>query len=292
MTEGLSALRDGRALVDLTSWRKVLVRGSEAARWLNDLLTAELTGLAPGRSRRSLLLSPTGRIRADLAVTPAEDGLLLLQDRVQPSPIDRLLRPYVLSSDVLVEDRSADLGLFAVPAGIVAPAGGARTFRPSPLGNGEGLILPRGVNQPIPERAHLVDPSPDDLEAFRIERGVPRLGVDLGEDSLPHETALDEAIAYDKGCFLGQEAVAKVRNLGHPPFVVLAVTSSGSVAAGDPVMAEGREVGRITSAVRLEDGTSALARVRWGDRRGDLRTPAGTPLRRTDVKSGWGSATA
>jgi tRNA-modifying protein YgfZ len=289
MTEGLSALREGRAMVDLTTWRKVLVRGRDASAWLNDLLTAELSGLVAGEGRRSLLLSPTGRIRADVTVTPDMEGFLLLQDPIQPSPIDSLLSRYVLSSDVVVEDRSGDMGLFAAPPGSLAA--GARSFRPSPLGRGEGLLLPRDGRQDASDHPHLVLPSPEDLEAFRVERGVPRFGIDLGEDSLPHEAPMGNAIAHDKGCFLGQEAVAKVRNLGHPPYVVIAVLSPDPVEAGNPVMTEGREVGRVTSAARLEDGTAALARVRWAARKQELRTRRGTPLRRRDTRSGWESAT-
>jgi folate-binding protein YgfZ len=287
MTEGLSALRERRAMVDLTSWRKVLVRGDDAAAWLNDLLTAELSGLVEGEARRSLLLSPTGRIRADVTVTPDAEAFLLLQDPIQPSPIDSLLSRYVLSSDVVVEDRSGDMGLFAAPPGSLVPDAGARSFRPSPLGGDEGLLT-RDGREHVSDR--LVHPSPEDLEAFRVERGVPRFGIDLGEDSLPHEAPMGKAIAHDKGCFLGQEAVAKVRNLGHPPFVVIAVLSADPVAAGDPVMAEGREVGRVTSAARVEDGTAALARIRWAGRTQELRTRGETPLQRRDTRSGWESA--
>jgi tRNA-modifying protein YgfZ len=292
MTLGLAALREGKAVVNLTSWRKVMVRGRDASAWLNDLLTAELSGLEAEEARRSLLLSPTGRIRADVTVTPDVEGFLLLQDPIQPSPIDSLLAPYVLSSEVVVEDRSGDVGLFAAAPGSLVPAADARSFRPSPLGGDEGVLLPRDAQQHVSEDAQLVLPSPEDLEAFRIERGVPRFGVDLGEDSLPHEAPLEQAIAQDKGCFLGQEAVAKVRNLGHPPYVVIALASPEVLASGDPVMAEDRVAGRITSAARLEDGSAALARVRWADRRADLRSREGTPLRRTDTRSGWESAPA
>jgi tRNA-modifying protein YgfZ len=291
MSEGLTALREDRATADLSSWRKVLVGGGDAFSWLNDLLTAELAGLEEGAARRSLLLSPTGRIRADVAVTPVPEGLLLLQDPVQPSPIDSLLARYVLSSDVELKDRSDELGLVAMPGGADGPLEGARTFRPSPLGSGLGATLSPDAVAEFRERSGPVTASPEALEAFRIELGVPRFGVDLGEDSLPHEAPLDHAVAQDKGCFLGQEAVAKVRNLGHPPFVVIAMASSEVLAAGDPVMAGDREAGRVTSAARLEDRTAALARIRWADREADLTSSEGVPHRRTDTRSGWESAT-
>jgi folate-binding protein YgfZ len=283
MTEGLTALREGRALVDLSSWRKVLVQGADAASWLNDLLTAELSGIIHGEGRRSLLLSPTGRVRSDLTVTPIDDGFLLLQDPIQSAPIDDALKPYVLSSEVVLEDRSAIVDLVAMPEG-VSTAGG-RIFRPSPLGTGQGVT--DGGARDVPG---LVTASLEEVEAYRIELGVPRVGVDLGEDSLPHEAPLDEAIAQDKGCFLGQEAVAKVRNLGHPPFVVEAVRGPAGVGPGDPAVAGGHEVGRITSATALDDGTAALVRIKWAARQAPLVTEGGDELRRVETRSGWESA--
>jgi tRNA-modifying protein YgfZ len=276
MTEGLRALRDGRALVDLASWRAVVIRGAEAGPWLNDLLTAELEGLAPGQARRSLLLSPTGRIRADVVVTPFDDGYLLVQDPLQPSAIDALLEPYVLSSDVAIEDRSGDLRLYAAPD----PVDDALSFRPGPLGMDRLLALPAETPSLDPAALGLVSATEEDLDAFRIERGIPRVGVDLAEDSLPHEADLGDAIAYGKGCFLGQEAVAKVRNLGHPPFVVFAVRAAGSLVAGDPVLAKGREVGRVTSAAGTDGATSALVRIRWPARNESLVSAEGAVLER------------
>jgi folate-binding Fe-S cluster repair protein YgfZ len=90
---------------------------------------------------------------------------------------------------------------------------------------------------------------------------------------------LESLIGFRKGCFLGQEAVAKVRNLGHPPHVVLAATAPGEVGAGDVVLADGTESGLVTSATPIPDGRMAvIVRVRWAARGSDLRTPAGAPI--------------
>jgi tRNA-modifying protein YgfZ len=281
MTDGLKALREGRAVVDLTGWRKALVRGTDAAAWLNDILTSELSGLMAGEGRRTLLLSPTGRVRADLTVTPYRDGFLLLQDSIQAASIRDALAPYVLSSDVELADLSNTVGLAAVPE---ASLEGMPTFRPSPLGTGFGVVVEEGSSPDLPG---LVAATPEDFDTYRIELGVPRVGVDLGEDSLPHEAPLEEAIAQDKGCFLGQEAVAKVRNLGHPPFVVVALRGPAGLERGDPVVANGAEAGRITSAVGLDGGTAALARIRWAAREAALVTERGEEFHRATTSSGW-----
>jgi tRNA-modifying protein YgfZ len=286
LDDGLDALREGRAFVDITSWRKIHVTGPEARGWLNDLITADIGVLETGSSSRSLLLGPTGRMRADFCVAPLGDGFILVQDLEQPAAIDGLLAPYVLSSDVRLTDRTGDLTLLACPGRDVAdlvPA--ATTWRPSCLGSGSDVLTDPGGEGPAAtisalRSAGLVPAGLESLEAWRVERGVARYGVDLLEDSLPQEADLDEAIGYGKGCFLGQEAVAKVRNLGHPPRVLLAAIAGGRVGAGDAVTSNGEEVGLVTSATPLPDGrTAAIVRVRWGARTSPLSGPDGSTIR-------------
>jgi folate-binding protein YgfZ len=290
-SDGLEALRVGRAFVDLSAWRKVHVAGAEARGWLNDLITADIAGLEPGGSARSLLLTPTGRIRADFAVAPRDDGFLLLQDPEQPVPVDSLLAPYVLSSDVHLEDRTARLALFACPGSPAPRAPALARWSPSCLGEGTDLLAAAGsdgddaVSSTL-QAAGLTAAGLEALEAWRVERGVARFGVDLLEDSLPHEADLDRAVGYDKGCFLGQEALAKVRNLGHPPHVVLAAIAGGAAGPGDAITAEDGEVGLVTSATPLPDGrTAAIVRIRWGARDAPLATPDGAPIRPTGPAS-------
>ena len=291
VADQLDALRSGRAYADLSGWRKVLVSGPDARTWLNELLSAELSDLAVGATRRSLLLSPTGRIRADVTVAATARGLLLLQDPIQPAPIDGLLGPYVLSSDVGLVDVSEDLALLAFPGRTDSPAPAdvpAETLRPSCLGPGADLLVD---DDRFPETRtnlnDLIEAGPEALEGWRIERGVARFGVDLGEDSLPQEAGLDHAVAYQKGCFLGQEAMARVRNLGHPPFVVLAGGADGPVTAGEGVTADGQTVGTVTSATPVDQGrTATIVRVRWAARAATLRTEADGTLRPVGPASG------
>src|SRR5438067_11061460 len=113
-TQG-SPLEEERAFLDRSPWRKVRVTGADAVTWLGDLLTADIAALEPGRGCRSLLLTPTGRIRADIQVARREDDLVLLQAPEQPEHIGLALSTYILSSDVSLEDRTNDLALFTVP---------------------------------------------------------------------------------------------------------------------------------------------------------------------------------
>jgi folate-binding protein YgfZ len=278
--DGLEALREGRAAVDVSSWRKLHVRGADARDWLNDLITADIADLGPGQARRSLLLTPTGRIRADFTVTPIEDGFLLIQDSEQPEPLLTLLDPYVLSSEVTLEDRTRALALLAIPSGEAPPAAASGTWRPSCTGLGSDVLAEAARLEELRSALPGLElVGLEALEAWRIERGKPRFGVDLLGDSLPHEAALEDLIAYRKGCFLGQEAVAKVRNLGHPPFVVLAGTAEGEVGPGDVVHAGGTEAGLVTSTTQTADGRMAvILRIRWSARQAALRTAAGAEI--------------
>jgi tRNA-modifying protein YgfZ len=256
------------------------VRGSAARRWLNDLVTADVDGLADGRSRRSLLLTPTGRIRADLHVAAAKGTFLLLQGPGQPEAIDAILAPYVLSSDVELIDRTERSVIVAVLGGFAdEDADGARVLAPSVLGSGHDVIVAPGeqasrLRERLVERGW-AEMGSGDLERWWIGNGIVRMGVDFGTDALPAEAGLEDAIDLTKGCFLGQESVAKVHNLGHPPRVLLPVRSRTPIRPGDPVRADGETIGEVTSAAEQDGGTDAIVRVRWDAASRPLSTDGG-----------------
>ncbi|MEO8475419.1 MAG: hypothetical protein ABI572_00025 [Actinomycetota bacterium] len=262
----LAALVDERGYLRLPV-RAIRVTGADAAEWLHDLVTADISSLEPGRSRRSLLLTPTGKIRADLTVVRETDGFWLLQETSQPDRIEAMLVPYVLSSDVALHDASGEVAVFSIPARARA-SGGRPVFAPAALGPGVGVLVASG--DPAEAMANelrtagLVEAGLDALESWRILMGVPRMGADFDTGSLPAEAGLGSAIDRTKGCFLGQESVARVANLGHPPRILVRVAAVGDVGPGDPVSAEGVEVGDVTSAARdLTGRVQAFARVRW-----------------------------
>jgi folate-binding protein YgfZ len=276
---------EGSAFVRLAGWRTVSIGGADARRWLHDLVTADVAGLAAGDGRRSLLLSPTGRIRADVHVVADPDGYLLLQGAGQPEAIHEVLVPYVLSSDVSLRDRSAELTLFAVLGrGAVEDGDHELVWSPSVLGSEMGIAARSGAPADA-VAARLISAGfaevPDDLlERLRIVRAIPRMGPDFDASSLPAEAGLEDAIDFTKGCFLGQESVAKVRNLGHPRTVLVAVRSRGRLTAGDAVVADGSAVGVVTSVTNDGPGSVALARIAWDARARQLSTTDGEQLLR------------
>jgi folate-binding protein YgfZ len=277
----VDALGAGRAFVDLSFWRKVAVSGGNAFDWLNDLVSANISDLGPGRARRSLLLSPTGRIRAEFTAAVRAGSLLLLQDPEQPKPIDALLSPYVLSSDVELEDRTAELALFAFP-GRSAPPDTLRMTPSVPSCTGAGVDLLAVAEDhdfllTSLSKAYTLAGA-EALEAWRIVAGIPRFGVDALEDDLPQEGGYVDAVSFDKGCFLGQEAVAKVRNLGHPRRIVMHLSADGAVSPGEDVEAGGEPAGEVTSVWGDGGLWWLLARVAWRGREGPFHSAGGVPL--------------
>ena len=273
----LLAIAEGRAAVDLASFRKVRVRGDDARTWLHDLVTADVASLVPGASRRTLLLDATGHIRADLQVACDEDSFWLFQAPDQPDHMGSALAPYVLSSAVGLDDLTDGRGLIA----LLGSPGAHDDFRPSCLGPGGDVIGPSQSTLLPPGRVFV---GADAAEVWRIRRGRARMGTDFDGRSIPAEAGLDETIDGTKGCFLGQESVARVRNLGHPPRVLRHLIADGQVDPGSPVVdEEGGEIGVVTSAAtHIDGGTVLLASIRWGAgkrlldaRKGHDLTPVG-----------------
>ncbi|MGH2641640.1 MAG: hypothetical protein ACRDGO_08070, partial [Actinomycetota bacterium] len=156
---------------------------------------------------------------------------------------------------------------------------GSIILSPSVVGPGSDIIVPSGnASARLLGRLRasgLTEAAMEDLEARRVRRGEPRMSVDFGQDALPAEAGLEDTIDFTKGCFLGQESVAKVRNLGHPPRVLLHVRSAAPIAPGARVVAGAAVVGEVTSAVEDADGAVAIVRVRWDAASERLATDAG-----------------
>jgi tRNA-modifying protein YgfZ len=290
-------LASGEAFTDLSFWRKIAVSGTDAFLWLNDLVSSDISDLVPGRARRALLLSPTGRVRAEFTVAVTNEGVLLIQDPSQPEPVGELLERYILSSDVRLEDRTGDLALVALPGLAGEPeVPGATPSVPSCLGLGIDLLALGGQHDRLigSLQATFALAGGEDVETWRVRAGIPRFGVDGTPDDLPQECGMQEAVAFGKGCYLGQEAMAKVRNLGHPRRVLVHLEAPEPVAPGQTVTVGGRDVGEVTSAAGLDGGTVVLARVAWDAREGPFETspggllsvPATTRAARATARSG------
>jgi folate-binding protein YgfZ len=285
----LAALEEERAFLDRSAWRKVRVTGGDAVTWLGDLLAADIAGLEPGRGCRSLLLTPTGRIRADVQVARRDDDLFLLQAPEQPEHIGLALNTYVLSADVSLEDRTNDLALFTVPGRAASLVGIHGATEPSSVGPGIDVLVDAGTPAWRFGAACIAagheEAGGDADEVWRVRRGIARMGRDFDERSLPAEAGLEATIDSEKGCFLGQEAVARVRNLGHPRRLLRHLHGPGPIAAGEAVFAGPNAVGEVTSAAPDGDGSTVIARVRWDAATEPLTVSGGRSLEGALAKS-------
>ena len=237
MSEGYEALRNGAAWVDLAARGRIAVRGRDRARLLHNLTTNDVKTLAAGRGCYAFMLTPQGRIQADILLFAFEDRFLIETEPELREKVPQLIRRYVIADQVELEDVSTQTG----EIGIEGPAAAALLAicgAPVPEGDyehlrdGEAIIANASLTgQPgfrifcaaesaaqwieRLESAGAMAATADDVRTVRIENGKPRYGDDITESSLPQETGQMHAISFTKGCYLGQEIVERIRARGH-----------------------------------------------------------------------------
>jgi len=250
------ALVDRAATVDLSHRPVVRVSGPDRLTWLHSLTSQHLEALPPGRATEALVLSPHGHVEHHLALV--DDGEAVWA-HVEPGTAEALVG-YLESMRFWSKVEVELLPSYAVVLGPLA------------LGEAVARETAYGVESFVP-RATLADVAGPlagvwALEALRIAAGQPRLGRETDHRTIPHEVGwIGPAVHLDKGCYRGQETVARVQNLGRPPrrLVLLHLDGSESVLPGhgDPVLLGERQVGAVTSSARhYELGPIALAVVK------------------------------
>jgi folate-binding protein YgfZ len=226
-------------IADLSKIRSRLrVTGADRVEFLHGQCTNDICKLRTGESCYAAFLNAKGKMRGEGQVICLADAFLLeVNPGLAPS-----LEKFIITEDVTIEDVSASAGEWLVVGDKVdkVPAE-AVTFQ-HPLG--WGVISGGHMTETIGAEA---------LETLRIETAVPKWGVDMDENTIPNEAGLEaRAISYDKGCYIGQETIARIKTYGHVNrrLVQIAVAGVSVPARGDKICAEGREVGQVTSAVR------------------------------------------
>ncbi|MDX3227153.1 glycine cleavage T C-terminal barrel domain-containing protein [Streptomyces sp. ME19-01-6] len=264
------ALADGSGFVDLSHRGVVTVSGADRLSWLHLLLTQHVSELPAGQATEALILSPHGHIEHALYIV--DDGETTWA-HVEPGTQGDLLA-YLESMKffyrVEIADRTEEFAVVHLPAGSIAEAPKGAVVRETPYGR--DLFLPRADLESF---AAVSGPPAGVLayEALRVEGHRPRLGLETDHRTIPHELGLiGSAVHLQKGCYRGQETVARVENLGKPPRRLVFLHLDGSEVTlpghGAPVRlasegAEGRPLGFVTTSARHHElGPIALALVK------------------------------
>jgi tRNA-modifying protein YgfZ len=248
---------------------KLELTGPQRAWFLHQILTQAFEDIEPGEARDTALITAHGRMVGYMEALATDDALRL---HFEPELIESLpdaLQRYVFATQVTINDVTKDFGLVLVVgpdweerAQTVAPH--AATHRTLSFGGPAGYLwiaadLIDEVLVALKE-AGLQEATEDELEALRVERGMARWGREMTDKTLPPEVGLDDiAVHYDKGCYVGQEAMAKIRFRGKVNRKLRRLRADAALSAGSDVTLDDSKVGTVTSAA----GAQALALVRY-----------------------------
>jgi folate-binding protein YgfZ len=233
------------AVVDRSHRGVLRIGGPERLSWLHSLTSQHLLALAPGEWTQALVLSPHGHVEHHLVLTDDGAATWIHVEPGTAAALAAYLESMKFWADVVVEDVTSSYGVL------------------STIGGGD-LVVPRESLVAAVDGSGVPLVGHGAWEALRVAAGVPRLGFETDHRTIPHEIGwLRSAVHLDKGCYRGQETVARVHNLGKPPrmLVLLHLDGSGDrPTTGDPVLAGGRAVGRLGTVVEHVDlGPVALA---------------------------------
>jgi aminomethyltransferase len=299
LAAGYAALREAAALIDLSHRTVLRLSGRKAVELLNSVLTNQV----PEGARLgvyALLLNPKGRIQTDLRLLKDGEDVLVDVEPEGAAAAKELLGRYAPFYRVELDDLSETdapwgvLGLYGPRAGDLLDGPELAEHETAGRTVGAATVLGAGVSAPVPgydllgpadalsaAREHLVGRGAvcagfGAYETARIEAGIPRFGSDITPDNFPAEVGiLERAVSFEKGCYPGQETVARMHYRGHPNRLLCRLIADGpSPEPGAPIVQTAKQVGRITSVAPLPVNGETLALgylSRNADAQGELR---------------------
>ena len=279
------AMREEAGVVGRAGRRVIRVAGADAADYLQGQLTNDLEALAPGEGCYAALLDRKGHMRGDLRVLRTGAGEYLLDtEAVAGDAVLRHLGMYRVGRDAEVEDLSADrsvLSLIGPAAAEITGAGrlspeyahreleapGGIACRAAATDTGLDLICEAAAAGALRERlveAGAAEVTEAAAEIVRVETGRPRFGKEMTTATIPEEAGINErAVSFTKGCYIGQETVARLHYRGKPNRALRGLRLAAPVADLEPIRLGDREVGAVGTAVLSPArGPIALAIVR------------------------------
>jgi folate-binding protein YgfZ len=272
-------------LLDRSERGKLALTGSEGKSFLQGQVTNDVVALSPGQGCYAAFLTPKGKMLGDLRILNAGDELLLDTERSALQELFNMIRRFSIGFDVDLHKRTLECGLLS----LLGPEAEAVIGSELELGAAEHSHV-RATVGGVEARAIRTDMGVDLLceaadadglraaltaagaaavsaavaECRRVELGRPRYGVDLDDSVIPQEAGLNErAVSFTKGCYVGQETVARLHYRGKPNRHLRGLRLTDAASVGDALTFDGRPVGKLTSvALSPRFGPIALALVR------------------------------
>jgi tRNA-modifying protein YgfZ len=299
------AATEAVAVLDRSERGKLAVSGPQATEFLDSLLSNDLASLRVGTGADAALLTHKGRMLAEVRVLRTEDELVLDTERVALQALFDALRQFRVGYDAQLDKRTLQRGLLSLigpgsDAVLAEPPGATEHEHHAAMLDGFPVRLIRsdvGIDvlcqgedtaavSAVLERAGALPIDEAVAETIRIEHGRPRFGVDIDEGTMPQEAGIHErAVSYSKGCYIGQETVARLYWKGKPNRHLRGLRLSAPVAPGTPLLLGDQQVaavGSVASSPRL--GPIALALVRREAEPGAELATADAAIRATVVE--------
>jgi folate-binding protein YgfZ len=277
---GYDAVRDGGAgLIDLSARGRLLISGSEAVMFLNGLISNDVKTLAVNTWMPAVFPNVQGRLLAAVRVIHRDDGFLIDTENATRDTVVKLLERFTLAGDFRLADLTQNTALLSIQ-GAKAPEIMAAIFGETFANLGREAVA--GVDwqdKPLTiiRATHTAEdgfdlfvdgtgvealrdafiragaqPIADDArETLRIEAGITRYGIDMDETNVVTETNLDDAVSFTKGCYIGQEIIARIKYRGHVAKKIAGLILEGEVSleSGAKIFSvDDKEIGRVTSA--------------------------------------------
>jgi tRNA-modifying protein YgfZ len=276
VTSEYELLTESVGLLDRSDRAKFVVRGGEAVDFLQGQVSNDVESLAPGTGCYATVLNHKGKLRTDLRILRGADFLWLDTEAIGHAVLRHMLDTYTLGRDVQWEDLTDDhaiLSLIGPAADGLAPEAPAQAEH-SFVDSGSGLWVRTdlgidvlcGTARAAALRAELgvEEVSEEAAECLRIESGRPRLGFDMDSETIPQEAGINErAVDFEKGCYVGQETVARLHWKGKPNRHLRGLRLSEPVERRTDILLGEKVVGRVGSTcVSPRLGPIALALVR------------------------------
>jgi folate-binding protein YgfZ len=271
-------------LLDRSERGKLALTGPEAKSFLHGQVTNDIESLQPGAGCYAAFLTPKGKMQGDLRVLDAGDELLLDTERVALQPLFNMIRHYKLGADVELHKRTLERGLLSLigpdaqrVAGAEELLGTEHANRPGEVGGHPVLFVRTDLGVDVFCDAAATADVTRELESrgavavsegvgqcLRVERGRPRFGADIDETTIPQEAGLNErAVSFSKGCYVGQETVARLHYRGKPNRHLRGLRLGAPASEGDVVSLGERTVGTVGSVAHSPRfGAIALALLR------------------------------